>query len=80
MPCSTGLKRLTDDHELDVIALCCDFTEYESAGACIDDMGIEIDLSDCHNSKEASEAYKEYLNENTCVIYLSNGGIIVQAF
>ena len=32
-----------EDYELDVIALCCEFTEYDSIGEYISDYGKEID-------------------------------------
>jgi hypothetical protein len=73
-------------YELDVIALCCDFTEYESAFECLNDYMTGDQFIDefvgamAEGDDELEEACKEYLNENTCVIHLSNGAIIIQAF
>ena len=63
------LEQLSDDlgepMELDVIGLCCDFCEYSSI-------------------EEALEAYRleslEELQDNTMVLELDNGGIVLQQF
>ena len=60
------------EHELDVIALCCDFTEYESAQNAHDNVFAT------RGGKEEEECFEE-LNENTCVIHFE-GGIIIRAF
>jgi hypothetical protein len=63
---------------LDVIALCCDFSEYESALACVMDCGYNfLPEEDCLNGKES--AALEYLRDNTQVIEFK-GGIIIQNF
>lgn len=59
-----------EEMELDVIAICCDFAEYESLQECAEQYGIEGD------DKEILEE----LNDNTQVIELDNGGIIIQAY
>lgn len=50
--------------ELDVIGLCCEFTEYDDLNECLQDTIFE------------SEAE---LQDNTLVIHLDNGGVIIQA-
>jgi hypothetical protein len=49
-----------EELELDVIAICCDFSEdhWRDIAA-----NYEIDLSDCADEYEEREAVKEYLNE-----------------
>ena len=65
--------------EFDCIAICCDFSEHESAIECISDNGYAVDYTGC-NEEEEQEAALEYLNnDNTCVIEFE-GGIIIQAF
>jgi hypothetical protein len=68
------LERLEDDigeeFELDVIAICCDFTEYESIQECADEYGIEGD----------EEEILDELRDNTQVIELDSGGIIIQCY
>ena len=57
----------TDEEiELNTIALCCDYTEYES-------------LEDCLKEYDNIETLEE-LQERTQVIELENGGIIIQNF
>ena len=51
--------------ELDVISLCCDFCEYDD----LEEVLNEYDLSSLRD-----------LQNNTSVIELKNGGIIIQAF
>ena len=52
-------------YELDVIAICCEFTEYASLDAIQDNYG-DIMLDD--------------VNDNTLVIELANGGYILQDY
>lgn len=54
--------------EIDVIAICCDFTEY-------------ADLEEFQNdyNKEEYETI-EYIENQTTVIRLDNGGFIIQSF
>lgn len=65
------------NYELDVVALCCDFSEYDSAWDCVTENGY-ADL-DYDEPDEKEETALNYLQENTCVIEF-DGGIIIQAF
>lgn len=62
--------------ELDVIALCCDFTEYESAKEAAEEYGYSFEDMD---DDEAEEEALEQLNNNTFVIPF-DGGVIIQAY
>ena len=66
------LEEVDEDHELDVIALCCDFTEYESALECakemVSDWEYECSYSQENGEEENEESALEYLQEQTCVI------------
>ena len=83
------LDGLSDDTgepiALDVIALCCDYSEYESATACIKDNGYSFDVTECNDydpewgDDEREDAAMEWLRDQTLVIEFS-GGIIIQAF
>jgi hypothetical protein len=64
---------------LDVIALCCDYSEYATAWECVDDCGYSLDEDEFFNSDEREEASLEYLRENTILIEFK-GGIIIQQF
>lgn len=58
---------LDEEIELDVIAICCDYTEYESLEEFNKDYGVEHETI-------------EDLEYETTVIRLDSGGIIVQNF
>ena len=66
-----------EEMELDVIAICCDFSE-DSVGAIADN--YSIDLSDCDDDDERKDAVLEYLNDNTMVVGETDTGIVYQAF
>ena len=66
-----------EEIELDVIAICCDFSEYESATACVEECGYkDCDYEEPENMEKTA---LEYLHENTLVIEFG-GGIIIQDF
>jgi hypothetical protein len=61
---------MDDEIELDVIALCCDFSEYDSVQECGEEYGLEGD----------DEEILEQLQNNTTVINVEGGGIIIQSY
>lgn len=63
--------------ELDVIALCCDYLEHETALECAMDHGFDPDKGDDEDDQE--KAALEWLHGRTTVIDF-DGGIIVQQF
>lgn len=65
--------------ELDVIALCCDYSEYTSAADCIDECGYGYTRDEDHDDDEHEEACLDYLRDHTTVIEF-DGGIIIQDF
>jgi hypothetical protein len=70
--------------ELDVIAICCDFSEYSNAVEAAKEQGFEPDEreedQDEDDYTEATEAAAlEYLQDNTQVIQ-HDSGIIIQSF
>ena len=77
------LEELGDDtgeeYTLDVIALCCEFSEHQSALECLADCGygFEPDADDDEDGRE--ESALDWLRENTTVIEF-DGGIIIQVF
>ena len=73
----------TDDRiELDVVGLCCDFTEYEKAVEAAEDYGFTTELeAEDYNSPEDFEEAKEseareWLEYRTLVISFDSGLII----
>ena len=71
-----------EDLELDVIGLCCDFTEYENAIMAAEDYGFTSELeAEDYNSPEDFEEAKEseaweWLEYRTLVISFDSGLII----
>lgn len=65
--------------ELDVVALCCDYSEYDDAATCISECGYGYERDEDHDDDEHEEACLEWLRDNTTVITFSSG-IIVQDF
>ena len=67
-----------EEYELDVIELCCEFSEHESALSCVMDMGYEFMPGEDNLNGHEPDAL-EYLRDNTQVIEFE-GGIIIQNF
>jgi hypothetical protein len=65
--------------ECDMVAFCCDFSEYPSAVDCITECGYDCDLSDLSDEDEKEAAALEYLRDRTQVIDFDEG-IIIQNF
>jgi hypothetical protein len=62
----------TEPLVLDVIALCCEYTEYGDAIECANDYA--------NNEFDDEDEALEWLRDNTQVIELNNGGVIVAVF
>lgn len=59
--------------ELDVIAICCSFTEYDSPQDCAEDMFLDVEgMGDAD--------IISLLQEHTIVIPLKSGGIVIQNY
>ena len=64
--------------ELDVIAICCDYSEEHYTDIA---ENYEIELPDTTDEQEKIDAVVEYLNNHTyCVAETENGCIVYQAF
>ena len=75
-----------EDLELDVIGLCCDFTEYETAVKAVADyygFTSELEAEEYNSPEDFEEARedeaREWLEDRTTVIDF-DGGLIVQNF
>lgn len=77
------IEALDDDcgteTELDVIALCCEFSEYSSAINCITDAGYSFNLDESEDPDDQEAAALEWLNDHTLLIQFDSG-IIIQDF
>ena len=65
-----------EELELDVIAVCCDFSE-DSAEDIAQNYGIDIDGLD---EDETADAVRDYLNENTILVGETSSGFVYQVF
>lgn len=85
------LEQLEEDMgeeiELDTVALCCEYSEYESAWDAMeeyqpDDMPVEGEEGDdlVEIQKKNEKAAHEWLEERTTVIDVEGGGIIILQF
>jgi len=61
--------------ELDVVAICCDYTEDDAVSIA---GNYDIDITDM-DEEEALEAVQDYLNNNTSVVGTTSTGSIVYA-
>ena len=69
-----------DEMELDVIALCCDWTEYANAIEAAEAYGWESeDVGDDEKADTSEREALEFLNDETTVIEFQ-GGVVVQNF
>jgi hypothetical protein len=70
------LEEIDPDYDLDVIALCCEYSEASYAE--IAEM-YDIDLNGVHEDK-ISEVIMDYLSDNTDIVGETNSGFIYQQF
>ena len=68
-----------EEIELDVIGLCCDYSEYPTALEAARECGYAVAPEDTDCEDETEEAALAWLNDQTSVIEF-NGGVIVGAF
>lgn len=66
-----------DSTELDVIAICCDFSEESFADVA---SNYSIDISECEDEDEVREVVLDYLNENTSVVGSNDSSVVYVCF
>lgn len=66
-----------EEIELDVIAICCEYTEDTLEGIAAN---YSIDLSDCEDDDEKREVVREYLNVRTSVVGETADGFVYADF
>jgi hypothetical protein len=59
------LEEVNPDYDLDVIGLCCDYSEEHFTDVAAN---YNIDLSDCEDEDAQIEAVRDYLNDNTSLV------------
>lgn len=67
------LEELSPDMELDPIAVCCDFSEYKDLEELKQDYAYDEDL-------EEDDEILDYYRDQTLVLELANGGLVIQAY
>ena len=67
-----------EEIELDVVAICCDFSEHDSAIDAISDLGYDYE-PEGDTDEEREEGALDWLRDQTSVIEF-DGGIIIQGF
>ena len=67
--------------ELDVIALCCEYTEYESVEEYTNEYTPDVDKKDFDSTEDYNEAVKDYIRDNTTLIEIEDEeGFIIQQY
>ena len=66
-----------EELELDVVALCCDFSEDTDANIA---SNYRIDISDCADEEEIHETVREYLMDEGADIGEVSGGFVYRNF
>ena len=72
-----------EEIELDTIALCCDYSEYESATEAADAYTMVYDVDDVAPEdleEEKEKQAREWIEERTTVIVVEGGRVIIAAF
>ena len=83
-------EQTNQETEFDIVALCCDFIEYDSIKDAFLAYKSEEDFNElCEQNKTddpeiveqvRNDSALEYLQENTTVIEIPSGGVIIQNF
>ena len=78
------LTELEDDTgqeiELDVIAICCDYNEYEDVEEYLKDYSTDEERKDFDDDEEFNDAVKEEITDKTTLIKVGTEGFIIQAY
>jgi len=70
-------RDLGEEQELDVIAICCDWTEYPSALEAAEAYGFKAKDSDDEKADKAEEDAFWFLRDETTVLELESGAVVV---
>lgn len=66
--------------ELDVIAMCCEFTEYCDLTELADAYSLAFTEEQLEHVEECRDEILQYFTDNTHVMELNNGGFIISEF
>ena len=73
-------KGTGDEVELNVIALCCEYSEYESANEAAKQYNGAVEASKDFDDEDREAAALAWLEDQTTVIPVNGGGVIIQNF
>jgi len=65
------------DMELDVVAICCDYSEENVEGIA---KNYIIDLEGCESEQDVIEAVRDYLNHHTTIVGETDNGFVYANF
>ena len=71
---------LGEETEFDAVAISCDWTEYANAVEAAEAYGFKAEDSEDEKADKAEQAALTFLCDETTVIELSNGGVVVLNF
>ena len=71
---------ISDEIELDVIALCCEYSEYKSANEAAKRYNGAVEASKDFDDEDREAAALAWLEDQTTVIPVNGGGVIIQDF
>ena len=70
------LEEVNPDSELDVIAICCEFSEYSNLNELKQEYSHLLEDEEFEDDDEVLDFFRD----ETIVLELSNGGVIIQQF
>jgi len=74
------VEEIDPDMELDVISMCCDWCEYDSAQEAAQAYGWKPDNDIAEDGNECDGEAIRFLNDSTQVIELKGGAVVIQNF
>lgn len=66
-----------EEIELDVVEICCNWTEYDSVLEAAESYGFEADKSEDERADTSDRKALEFLRDNTWVLELDGDGVVV---
>lgn len=66
-----------EEIEFDPVAICCDWTEYESASEAAEAYGWESEEADDEKNDTSEREALQYLNDETTVLELASGYVVL---
>ena len=71
---------IDEDLEMDIIALCCEWTEYDDSDELMESWGDDVGQGDKIDEEEQLTKVIEYLEANTTILQVDGGSYLVMEF